>query len=216
MKTSSTIPKRIIQGLAIVLGLLGALQLYSGVMLLVSFGFASLILSLVFCVVPGLLMVCVAYSAIFRKRVPKISGVFLLILAFGFVFLITADALYVHRLNDKVSEIQQGDPIDSVISIMGEPDVVYPKGRPTRVLWYKGKAPFKEVVYGSFFNWDSALNTKPPFFQPLKLRIFGPTDDIVIYLDEKDQVVKIKIPGKGIISNRIDPKVKTPVESGKL
>ena len=105
----------------------------------------------------------------------------------GLGILTGVDAIRVHRLVAKAKLIQLGRPIEDVITLMGQPNAAIAKD-----------GLFKEhktLAYGTRFDWRNSFHAEPPFFFPLKLRIFGPErDDIIVLIDDDDKVLSVQIP----------------------
>ena len=140
-------------------------------------------------VVPRTLTLDTKMKTYYRIFLPVLAW---LIIAFVLIRGIATglDSFRAHRLISKAKHIQIGDTIETVISLMGEPNGTFSKGSG---LFTKSK--YKALAYGRMFDWSDAFNSEPPYFYPIHFRIFGPyQEDIAVILDDDDKVLKVEMP----------------------
>ena len=99
------------------------------------------------------------------------------------------DLFRMEKLKKQATSIHPGDSLESVISILGVPNLTRTKNGENFSFFMTHK---KELVYGLYFDWKNAFLKKSPFFFPFNLRLFNPSnDDLVIGFDDQEKVEDI-------------------------
>ena len=99
------------------------------------------------------------------------------------------DFFSLSQLKENVLSLKIGDSKKAVLSKLGEPSIIIPKGKKS---FLSVSSEECYAFYGSAFDWDDAFSKDFPYFYPFKFRLFGPYgDDVEIFFNASGHVSSI-------------------------